>query len=70
MDAVRKFLFGDGTPHPSEGIPRESREAHHRLMNTAMEMRKVSSGFDKRTDDILEVLARDIKRREGGGESP
>lgn len=63
LDGLREFLFGKPMP-PSglEGIPQDTRDAHHRLRNTAMKTRQATSKLDADAHDLLELLARDIKR--------
>lgn len=68
LDGLRHFLFGQPIP-PSglDGIPQDTRDAHHRLRNTAMNMKRASREINSEADDLLELLAHDIKRM-GGSE--
>lgn len=65
LDGIRHFLFGSPLP-PSgaDAIPHEAREAHHRLRNTAMRIKQTARVIDREASDLLEILARDIKRRD------
>lgn len=66
LDGLRNFLLGKPVP-PSgvDGIPHETREAHHRLHNTAMRIKQTARLIDREANDLLETLARDIKRGRG-----
>jgi hypothetical protein len=69
LEGLRMFLFGDGhRPRPPEGaeaIPQRTRDAHHNLRNTAMRMKQTEREIHREANDLLELLARDI--RESGG---
>lgn len=66
LDGLRTFLFGtQPPPSGAEGIPHVAREAHHRLQNTAMRIKQTARVIDREANDLLELLARDIKRRDG-----
>lgn len=71
LDGLRHFLFGQPISSSGlDGIPQDTRDAHHRLRNTAMNWKRASREIDTDADnlrDLLELLARDIKRM-GGSE--
>lgn len=63
LDGLRTFLFGAPIPPGGvDAIPGGTREAHHRLRNTAMRMKLTAKVIERDANDLLELLAQDIRR--------
>lgn len=63
FERLRAFLFGAPiAPGGTEGIPDEARKAHHRLRNTAMRVKQNARLIERDANDLIQSLARDIKR--------